>query len=323
MIMVRVKTIIRKILMEVMRLLPFTRPYFAKIPRLFPLVSSLQPEKNRNRKENLLSLIDPFCMEGLEIGPLSRPIVNKSDRTQIYYVDYASSEKLKEVYQNDSFVKIDEIVETDFIWGEKTLPELINGKRFNYIIASHVIEHVPDLIGWLMELAEVLEDNGILSLAIPDKRYTFDYLRELSSPGMILDAYIRHLRRPSPQAIFDYMALSCALDPADAWAGKIDRKNLKPASTLEEAFYAAHQSAIDTLYHDAHVNIFTPTRFLELLDIFSQLNLVDFFVADFYDTSPNSIEFFVSLKRFPRSLNKEDKIRLQRESIQTVLSRLG
>ncbi len=45
------------------------------------------------------------------------------------------------------------------------------------LVASHVIEHVPDLITWLREIASVLKPTGQARLAIPDRRYTFDLLR--------------------------------------------------------------------------------------------------------------------------------------------------
>jgi predicted SAM-dependent methyltransferase len=35
------------------------------------------------------------------------------------------------------------------------------------VIASHVIEHTPDLVTWLAEIRAILQPNGTLRLAIP------------------------------------------------------------------------------------------------------------------------------------------------------------
>jgi hypothetical protein len=315
---------IKKFVRAIRRMISYLKALLRNMSsrRMTGPVSSWKPMPNR--KEKILRHIDPSVQIGLEIGPLSMPIVSKKEYDgKVWYIDYASSEKLKEVYRNDTYVKVDDIVETDYIWGEQSLPELVNGTLFQYVVASHVIEHVPDMIGWLNEIAEVLDDNGILSLAIPDKRYTFDVLRELSTPGMLIDAHIRGLRRPDPQAIFDYMTLSCALDSADAWDKKIDGKKLKPASTLFQAYAAAQNSFLDLNYRDAHVNIFTPSRFLDLVEVLSRLNLLEFTVVDIFDTAPYTIEFFVSLERLSRMQGPEQKIFTQLANIEIARKKIS
>ena len=78
----------------------------------------------------------------------------------------------------------------DFIWDDgKPLREAIPANLvFDYVIASHVIEHAPDMIGWLRQVAGVLRTGGILSLAVPDKRFTFDEGRELTTLDQLLTA---------------------------------------------------------------------------------------------------------------------------------------
>lgn len=60
---------------------------------------------------------------------------------------------------------------------------------YDWIIASHVIERVPDLISYLQQCEALLKSDGILSLVIPDKRYCFDYFSSSSSTENMLDAY--------------------------------------------------------------------------------------------------------------------------------------
>jgi predicted SAM-dependent methyltransferase len=278
-------------------------------------------QKISDRKAKILSRINPALADGLEFGPLFTPIVTKSESGgRVWYVDYLSAEGLKEHYQDDSAVRIEDIVEIDYIWGERTLPEVVNGKRFTYAIASHVLEHLPDILGWMKEVKEVLEDKGILSLAIPDKRYTFDYMRELSTPGMLIEAYLVQKRIPGPREIFDNFLVAGEVNVNAAWKGEI--KNVQSWSTIQNAYEKAQDSIHNNQYHDVHVNVFTPASFLNILEVASRVELFDFVVVDFYDTIQNTLEFFVSLERLPDNLSCEEKLAKQLPSFAWARDRI-
>jgi SAM-dependent methyltransferase len=281
----------------------------------------LQPSDHRSK---VLSQISPTSQDGLEIGPLCFPAVSKSESGgHIWYVDYLTAEELREKYRDDPYVHIDQIVETDYLWGEHTLPELVEYKQFDYVIASHVIEHVPDMIGWLKEISAVLKDKGILSLVIPDKRYTFDFLREISSPGILIEAYLSQHRRPGPREIFENTALASKVDLIAAWEGKLDKTNLRTYDAIQLAFKLAQDSVQSDYYQNVHVNVFTPSSFLDLLEVISRLGLLDFAVTDFYSTTRNSLEFFISLERIPRDKNREECLTQQLASIDWARQRLS
>lgn len=275
------------------------------------------------RKQKLLSCISPCTQSGLEIGPLNRPVVTKDESNgMIKYIDHTSTENLRNKYANDRSVDVAEIVSIDYVWGANTLTELVAGNLFDYVIASHVIEHVPDMIGWLKEVADILEDNGILSLAVPDKRYTFDCLRDLTTPGMLIEANLRQYRRPSPQAVFDHVSHFTPVTAEEAWKG-LNTKALQPMHSLIDAYRLAKDCFLNEHYHDVHVNVFTPLSFLNLLEKLSHLGLVDYIVKDFYDTTLNTFEFFVSLERIPRKFVKEEALVLQLVGLEAAKSRLS
>src|SRR3954469_246806 len=129
-----------------------------------------------NGVEKALCQIDVARWSGVEIGPLTRPLVRRREG-RIFYIDHLPTEDLRKKYAYQHHIDVDKIVDVDFVWGERKLSECVGGRRFEYCIASHVIEHVPDLIGWLAEIDDILAPGGILSLIIPDSRYTFDILR--------------------------------------------------------------------------------------------------------------------------------------------------
>src|SRR5690606_34931736 len=118
-----------------------------------------------NRREKLLGGIDLGTSRGLEIGALCNPLVLKSE-SDIHYVDYADRAFLQKVYAGNPLVDPERIVDVDFIWGERSLREITGEREFDYIVASHVIEHVPDLITWVRELVSVLAPGGTIRLAV-------------------------------------------------------------------------------------------------------------------------------------------------------------
>lgn len=186
-----------------------------------------------------------------------------------------------------------------------------------------MIEHVPDMLGWLKEIGEVLNDRGILSLAIPDKRYTFDYLREPSNPGALIEAYLSHRRRPSAGEAFDHFALLTRVDVVAAWEGKIEKTKLEHMFSPQLAYEIAQDTFNTTHYNDVHVSVVTPASFLDLLEMASTLGLIDFVVAEFYDTARNTIEFFGSLERLPRREKREKSLGRQLAAIRWARGRLA
>ena len=240
---------------------------------------------------------------------------------RIRYVDIANAETLRELNKYNQAIPLNEIVETDFILGEKNLPELVGDKLYDYVIASHVIEHVPDMLGWLIEIGEVLKDNGILSLAIPDKRYTFDYLRNLSTPGKLIEDYLVHRRRPGPGEVFDFAFNARKVDVIHAWEGTLDKTTLEHFIDLQGAFFLAKYSLEN--YKDVHINVLTPASFLDLIEIACHLELMDFTIVDFYDTAHNTVEFIVSMERIPRKENRKKSLSRQLASINRARERIS
>ena len=247
------------------------------------------------RNEKLLHYINPSNQIGVEIGPLMNPIVPRS-MGEIYYIDHATTEALRTKYENDPNVDINEIVDVDYVWGEKSLTELTQAKQpFDYLIASHVIEHVPNLIGWLEEVRSILKPGGILSLAIPDKRQCFDYKRQPTRLCDLFEAYLHGSKRPTSRQIFDHLASAVSLEGRIAWAEKVDETaTFVHCHSLAIARDVAKSAFESNAYHDVHCWVFTPVSFFKLLEELAELGLLRFEIAQFYGTV--GCEFFVSLR---------------------------
>lgn len=170
-----------------------------------------------DRFDRLREHIDVANGRGLEIGPLASPVVPRK-LGDVYYVDHLATDDLIAKYTPDPNVDERMIVSTDFVWGANTLAEAVGSSApFDYVVASHVLEHVPDLVGWLQEIGSVLRPGGRLSLAMPDRRYTFDVRRRDSDVSEVVEAYLLHLRRPAVRATFDHFYRFVVVDPGAIW----------------------------------------------------------------------------------------------------------
>src|SRR5215204_3407137 len=173
-----------------------------------------------NRNDKVLCSIDR-SMRILELGPLTNPIAPKSDGWATTVVDHGSREQLVEKYGDDSAVDTSRIVDVDFVWShgplEAAVPRELHG-TFDAFIASHVFEHIPDPIGLLRSLEQVLRPTSVVSLVIPDKRFCFDFFRPLSTVGGLLDAHARRAVRHSRKALFDHVACLIRADGETAFS---------------------------------------------------------------------------------------------------------
>lgn len=172
----------------------------------------------------------------------------------------------------------------------------MRGRLVDYVVASHVIEHSPDLVTWLNEIYSILKPSGSLRLAIPDRRYTFDYLRPESRIYDVLDAYIRRARAPLPRVILENHLLSCEVDVVEAWNGPLDSRTLRRYNSIENGLIAARRALQDGIYHDTHCWVFTPISLAELFVAMASIDCLKFRCDYFIETPVNTNEFYLSMR---------------------------
>jgi SAM-dependent methyltransferase len=249
------------------------------------------------RRSHLLRGLDISSSVGVEIGPLCWPLVRRRDAAAIIYVDHTDTAQLRKKFQGDTHVVADEIVDVDAVWGENTLHQAIGGRYVDYVVASHVVEHVPDLLNWLRELAAVLKPTGEVRLAVPDRRFTFDYFRRESLLPEVLTSYIARARVPQPYSVLDYCLNAVDVNTMEAWQKRIDGQSARRHHTSEGALHLARDAFENGTYHDVHCWVFTPRSFAKLIGELCRLGLLDFACESFSDTAMNELEFSVILRR--------------------------
>lgn len=268
-----------------------------------------------NSRNRLLDGLDLQNLIGIEIGALTTPIVSKEEG-HIEYVDRATTDELKSWYSINKSVDIDKIVDVDHVWGEYSLAEATGGSgKYDYCLASHVIEHVPDLITWLKEISEILKPGGVACFVVPDKRYTFDHTRTLTSTAELVESYMNRARRPSVRQIYDHFSHHTLIDLSDAWNDRFDRAKLRPEYSPKGAYDACLSSMEKGAYIDSHCSVFSDTSFFELLREVNVLGLLDMKVRRYFATTKGLLEFVVQLEKVDPELGVEGKRKEIKESI--------
>jgi len=249
----------------------------------------------QRRRERLLNGMVLAGLRGAEIGPLSRPVVRRHE-AEVYYVDHCSADDLRKKYSGDH-AHIDGIEEIDFIWAEQPFVELIGGKApLDFIVAAHVIEHVPDLCGWLQEMSDALKIGGRLLLIIPDKRFTFDIYRRLASFEEVIQASQERRRRPGLRLVMDHLANVVKADTWGLWDDYTLADHLQYFHGPEYLSLAAREHA-EGKYIDVHCWVFTPWHFMHLMGRMVSEMRLNLNLSYFLTTQDHDLEFYVQLEK--------------------------
>jgi predicted SAM-dependent methyltransferase len=143
----------------------------------------------------------------------------------------------------------------------------------DFIIANHFIEHTEDPIGALSNHLRVLRPGGILYLAVPDRRRTFDADRDASP----LEHVVRDHR--------DGPAWSRSLHQEE-WARLVEK--------VPEQEVAARVQWLEEHDYSIHFHVWNPDEFRALLEFARDEEGLPFAVEEL---QANDHEFIAILRR--------------------------
>lgn len=138
---------------------------------------------------------------GIEVGPGDRPFPIPAG-AQISYGDIRKHEALENYFQTTNVTPVQDVDAQTF--------EGVKNDSLDFVISAHVIEHLRDPIGSIVNAMRVLKVGGTHILVVPDMRYTFDRNRpETTVEHMLTDfsdggastcrsSYEEHLRYVHP-----------------------------------------------------------------------------------------------------------------------------
>ncbi len=114
--------------------------------------------------------------DGIEIGALHLPLA-VPQAANVRYVDRMSKPQLREEYPELATL---DLVDVDVIDDGEQLSTFAESS-VDFIIANHFIEHTQNPIATIRTHARVLRPGGVLFMAVPDKRHTFDRDRPVTT----------------------------------------------------------------------------------------------------------------------------------------------
>lgn len=122
--------------------------------------------------------------KGIEIGALHSPL-KVSDKAHVSYVDRMPVADLLRQYPEMSSEKL---VPVDIVADGERLDPLADAGQ-DFVIANHFIEHSQNPLLAFENIFRVLKPGGVLYLALPDKRFTFDSNRPVTTIEHLLRDY--------------------------------------------------------------------------------------------------------------------------------------
>ena len=133
-------------------------------------ITELDPENFIDR--NMISRA--FLVgEGIEIGALHNPLPLPTYAT-VKYVDRFDKSGLYEQYPELIGLNL---VSVDVVDDGESLLTFEDSSQ-DFVVANHFLDHCEDPIATLKTFERVLRVGGVIFLALPDKRYTFDVNRK-------------------------------------------------------------------------------------------------------------------------------------------------
>lgn len=246
---------------------------------------------------------------GIEIGALHHPLQVPSE-ARVTYVDRLPEVELRRHYPE---LSAERFAPVTVIGDAENLSEFADDSA-DFLIANHLLEHLENPIRALAEFHRVLRPGGVLYLALPDGRLTFDHDRQLTTVEHIFDEY-RH--GTLEQRWIHYLD----------WATFVD-KDPDPEARARELM---------GMGYSIHFHVWVPQTFLEFLIAAFREAALQFEIAAFAPPeTPEDNEFIlILLKGMSRELRlpplrprgvREHRLlparRSWRRALQVVKSRL-
>jgi len=136
-------------------------------------------------KTNRLGIASNYLKgTGIEIGALNYPLKVPA-HVNVKYLDRMSAEDHLAIFKD---YKIKDLVKVDIIGNGETLDTVGEGTQ-DFVIANHFIEHCQNPIMTIENMLRVLKTGGLIFMAIPDKRYTFDINRKTTTMKHFIKDY--------------------------------------------------------------------------------------------------------------------------------------
>lgn len=216
---------------------------------------------------------------GVEVGPGHAPFPVAAG-VSVRYVDRLISvehhELFPELPPGSSFVEPDILadVNTDRLGA-------IDSASQDFVVASHVVEHLADPLGFLDDAHRVLQVGGVLLLLLPDRRHTFDRGREPSPLACLVSDYEAAAMVPDDEHLLEFLL---GADQGPDFVLPDDPEE-------RDRLFAWHRD------RSIHVHCWTDDEFVDVLCYSSEVLGHEWELRDRLTTAQSGMEFGYVLER--------------------------
>lgn len=242
---------------------------------------------------------------GIEIGALHKPV--DLSGTQVEHVAYVDSMPLEALRQH--YPELDDLplVSPDIIADGTTLDGVASG-TLDFIIANHLIEHLENPLLALEIWYAKLRPGGVVFMAVPDKRVTFDKHRPLTPLSHLIDDYRAGAQERKARSVAHFH------ETAELIEGRTGTDAENRVAALRAANYSIHH------------HVWTFESFVEVLHYVIEIQHVPFRIIDYSSPMPGGDEFIFILGKGPNRYHPAigDALTLKRQwAVQRVKNALS
>ena len=215
---------------------------------------------------------------GIEIGALNAPL-QVPPGTVVRYVDRAPLDVLRRQYRELA----DEVLVPVSLIGDAQDLSALDDETVDFVIANHLLEHLENPIRELQEMLRVIRTGGVLYMALPDPRATFDVDRELTSVEHVVEEF-RHGTVQTREAHFaEWVARA---EPHVPW--------MQQAGVADGAARVRELMEMD---YSIHFHVWRPDTFLAFIAAAIREADLEMELVDFQPRQPDDDEYiFVFVK---------------------------
>lgn len=230
----------------------------------------------------------------LEVGAFDNPTVRRSDGFVVRYADYFSAHELREKHANNPKRDVSRVVDVDYVLKGPRLSPFIQ-EKVDLVVANHVIEHICNPIGWLCDIAMFCSPDALVFMAVPDQRFTFDYLKQPSDITAIVRSHEEEKEQPDVYDVARMRYLHTRVDAASLWEGGAPPVPPKqPPKSYREILDAARAEA-GRGYTDVHCAFYTAESFVHIFSELHRSGFIPWQVRLLHDVDRGGNEFYVLL----------------------------
>ncbi len=162
-------------------------------------VRNLKNKANPLERERLFVAQKYFSGRGVEIGGFHTPNP-LPDGCEVDYIDKHDMQTQRSAIINTKYFYL---VYPNIIDNGETLTK-VAADTYDFLIANHMIEHTENVFKTIQNHQRVVKKGGYLSYVVPDKRFTFDKDRELTTYEHLKEEYYHGASRYRYEHIYDY-----------------------------------------------------------------------------------------------------------------------